>query len=46
MPLEAALRDNFLPYLLGVRREEVTDYPHKRITWGVNQAGIGIPDPI
>ena len=37
--------EDFLPAMLGVRREEVTETLFRRITWGVNQAGIGIPDP-
>ena len=44
-PLEAKFREKCHPTLLGVRIEEFTYSLYKRITWGVNQAGIGIPDP-
>ena len=43
VPLEAALRNEFLPFLLGFSREEFTDSLHKQILWGVKQASIGIP---
>ena len=39
------MRGDFLPDLLGKTIEEVTDYLHKRITWGMKWAGIGIPEP-
>ena len=44
-PLEEALIEDFIPALLGVNREEVTGSLFRRITWGVNRARIGIPDP-
>ena len=44
-PLEAASRGYFLPDLLGVTGEEVTNSLNNRITWGVKRAGIGISDP-
>ena len=40
-----ALRDGFLPDLLEVSIEEVTDSLHKRNTWGAKRMGIEIPDP-
>ena len=43
--LETALRDDFLPDLLGVRRKEATYFLRKQITWGVKQEGIGIQHP-
>ena len=39
------MRDDFLPYLIEGRREDVTYSLHKRITWDVNRSGIGIPYP-
>ena len=39
------MRDNFISNMLGGRKEEVSQYLHKRITWCVNQAVIRIPDP-
>ena len=44
-PPETVLRDDFLPDLLGGRRDEVTDSLYKRINWGVKRAGIWIPYP-
>ena len=41
--LEAALRENFLPPLLGGRIEELTELLCKRINWDMNWAGIWIP---
>ena len=43
--LDASLRYDFFPDMLGERIEEITDFLHKQITWAVKQAGIGIPDP-
>ena len=45
LSLEEEFRDEFLPSLLCIRTEEVTDCLHKRITWDMKRAGIGIPDP-
>ena len=45
VPLKAALRDSFLPTLMGFRRYEVTYYHSNFTTWGVNWTGIGIPEP-
>ena len=42
-PLEASLREDFLPNILLGRIEEVIESLHRRITWDVRRAGIGIP---
>ena len=44
-PLRAELRDDFLLDLLWSSIEEAIELLCKWITWGVNLAGIGIPDP-
>ena len=39
------LRDEVLPDLLRVSREEVAESIRKRITWGVKRTGLEVPYP-
>ena len=44
-PMDAALRENFLPDLMGGSRGEVTYSLQKHTPGGMNWEGIGIPEP-
>ena len=45
MALYVSFQDKFLPDLLGGMKEKVSDLLCNSITWGVNRAGVWIPDP-